>query len=286
MEETPPKSVREQHESILDRLTREANERFTAEDVFEVNPELARLWEEVEAFNTSETDEPIRTSSIEYEGFTSESGLENLPDDLQKVFTKDLLEACVISRVVNRDDIVNVLLGEKDMYMTVEEFRDWSSVSPEIKKYKVRAENNTAWVTQGYVKALMPLPIHLYSFEGENMSDYDYLDSDDEVEKLYRYKFGAVAHEVAHHIQNYLLTERENEALEKLCTQYPPLTPYTKKYLEGTHQYRSYVNEQFCEAIRLLTTNPHFLKLKAPDLYNYIRGILPEITSLDGDIVE
>lgn len=267
--------------NLAQRLLVEAEERF-GEDVigFNSNSELVRTYEEALAYRDSEERINYDFSVPEYEGFDTDPELQSLPEDLKKIFGEDLLGACVISRFVNRSDLVNLLIGDKDIYITVEQYEQWMEDSPAVRDFKVRAENFTSW-TPNFTGGVMPLPIAVYSFSGEDLDKFDYLDDVPESERMRLYKLGTVAHEVAHHILDYLLTSEEREELMQLCVNLEPLTPYAKKYKEQDHiSLAGYANEQFCEAIRLFSTTPDYLKTKSPALDKWIRNTLPEVKSV------
>lgn len=245
------------------------------------NPELKRVLDEVVAVNTSEQHEDIEFSVPTYEGFENDPDLRTLQTDLEQAFGKELLQACIISRFVNRPDIANVLVGGKDYYMDVMTYEKLAQNHPSLRNYKVRAENFADWARNGHITSVTPLPIHIYSFTGEDLSAFPYLDDVAPEEKMKIYKFGTVAHEVAHHILEYLLTEEEKRELVTLAGTISPLTPYTAKYQTGKHHKpEHYANEQFCEGVRLMTTSSNYLQRVASGLYSWLRNNLPDVRAL------
>jgi hypothetical protein len=240
---------------------------------------MKRVIAEIQAIRSQEERPDIESSGPTYEGIDKDDELKHFPEHLKQAFTEDLLNSAFISRIVYRPDQVNVFFnGDDDYFLPVEVYRKWAKQNPEIRNQKVRAENFSNWVKTGFTQGIMPLPIHLFSFEGENTDDFPYLEELPQDKRMEAHKFGTVAHEIAHHLYNYFLKPEEQEEWVMLAGRAEPLTAYCEKYKTGAHSSDAgYAEEQFSEAVRLFTTVPKYLEEKNSEIYAWVHEKFPEI---------
>jgi len=262
-------------EMLATRLLADASERFDLDEVAE-NEELYRVLGEIQEIAQGET---LPHTHIEIEGAEA-IGFEHLEDFLSHSFSDALLSKALISRITIRPDIVHVHVAGKNLYLTEKEYTEWVAENPAVRHFKVRAENfttfnTTGWLSENFdIKDAIPLPIIVYGFQDDTGETMEYLKEYSRERRESLYKLGTVAHEIAHHLFSYVLSPTQKEEFKNLADHAEPLTAYAKKYQEKA----VYVEEQFCEAVRLLTTHASSLEQTAPKLYAWFKEHFPEIT--------
>lgn len=261
---------------LAKQLLAEAEERFDMDEV-QANEEIYRLLSDIQDF-AEKSEVPKITGEVTVENEFDEPAFDTLAEKLDSTFSKELLERCLISRITIRTDIVHLAVG-KGLYLTREEYESWQQENPRIDEFKVRAENFTTFQTSGWlcdnfdISEPIPLPIVVYGFnegEGNNVTHLDSVEPDTREEL---YKFGTVTHEIGHHVFQFVLTPEQKDEFTTLANNAVPLTEYAKLYRDKN----VYGEEQFCEVVRLMTTNPTYLKESAPELYEWFVSVLPDI---------
>lgn len=119
----------------------------------------------------------------------------------------------------------------------------------------------------------IPLPIVIYGFNAGEGNNVAHLDSVEPAMQDELCKFGTVTHEIGHHVFQFVLTLEQKDEFTALANDAVPLTEYAKLYRDK----KVYSEEQFCEAVRLMTTNPTYLKESASELYQWFVSVLPDI---------
>jgi hypothetical protein len=261
---------------LAKQLLADAEERFDMDEV-QANEEIYRLLSDIQDF--AEKDEvPKITGEVIVENEFDEPAFDNLTEKLDSAFSKELLERCLISRITIRTDIVHLAIG-KGLYLTRDEYESWQQENPRIDEFKVRAENFTTFQTSGWLRENfginepIPLPIVVYGFKEGEGNNVAHLDSAEPDTREQLYKFGTVTHEIGHHVFQFVLTPELKDEFKELATDAIPLTEYAKLYRDKS----VYSEEQFCEAVRLMTTNPTYLKESAPELFKWFVDVLPDI---------
>ena len=260
---------------LAQELLAEATERFDMDEVL-ANEEIYRLLFEIQ--NMTEDNETVESANeTVIENDSGEKDFTNLTEKLHSAFSKEFLQKCLISRITIHPDVVHLAIGN-GLYLTRDEYEAWKQDNPKINEFKVRAENFTTFQTTGWlrdnfdIEKPIPLPIVIYGFnEGEE--DVAHLESIDRHKRLQLYKFGTVTHEIGHHAFQFVLTDEEKKEFATLAKETVPLTEYTKLYQNK----EVYNEEQFCEAVRLMTTNPTYLNKLAPKLYTWLENTIPDI---------
>lgn len=118
------------------------------------------------------------------------------------------------------------------------------------------------------------MPIALYSFVGESLESKEYLPKHlSDGEKMKVYKAGTVAHEIAHGMKYYLLSDEDWQQWQDLNKELPSLTQYAAQHAGK----KSWDEEQFCEAVRLYSTNQHYLEGKSSEVLQFLETKLPSL---------
>ena len=261
---------------LVKQLLAEARKRFDIEEV-QTNDEINRLLSEIqEIVDNGDTAKTIEEFTIEND--FNDPIFANLATQLNSLFSKEFLQKCLISRITIRPDIIHLAIG-KGIYLTLDEYQAWRQENPKIDEFKVRAENFTTFQTSGWLRENfdidhpIPLPIVIYGFNKGEDENVDYLASFHPNARDGLYKLGTVTHEIGHHIFQFILTLEQREEFTSLATGAVPFTKYAKLYRNK----EVYSEEQFCEAVRLMTTNSAYLKESVPQLYSWFANVLPEI---------
>ena len=230
----------------------------------------------LKAQSYDEAVEENRGQEIEFVGFTSDLDIPDAEEFIQRAFSQNLLEQCLISNIRYLADQVNITLEGVDYMLPVAVYEEWYSRMPEVKQRKFRAESFGLYNTDSdFSKKYIPLPIHFYSFVGENPSEQACLESILDIEKMRIYKLGAISHEIAHYIYHYLMDEDKREIWKGLIDNTEGITEYIKMYKGKTQKY----SESFSEAVRLRTTVLDYLAREFPDLNEFLAENFPDIKS-------
>ena len=149
---------------------------------------------------------------------------------------------------------------------------------PEVKEKRYRAEAFSSWnLDENFSQKFVPTPIYLYSYD-ENLNEIEYLKDILPKEKMKLYKLGSVAHEVAHHVYDYIINPEQKKEWEQIINKINPITNYAKSYFNTKLKYE----ESFAEAVRLKTTVPNYLKINFPIVYQFFINNIPDIK--DGNL--
>ncbi|QQS61326.1 MAG: hypothetical protein IPN70_00105 [Candidatus Moraniibacteriota bacterium] len=211
---------------------------------------------------------------IEFLGIDSDPDTKDLKNFLFDSFGEKLLKKCLLSKIQYFSETVNIQIKGIDYILPVDSYIEWEAKMPEIKERKFRAESFVFWNTdQEFSKKFIPTPIRLYSFYGEDPNRFEYLSIFSEKEKMKQYKLGTVAHEVAHHIYEYLVLKNDRKKWEDLVEDSEYITEYAGMYKDDTIKY----DEFFAEAVRLHVTSPEYLKRKFPRIEEYIFSVLESL---------
>lgn len=258
-----------------DVLIKHATERFDIEEV-QGNEEIYRLLLEIQ--DISDNSEEIKSPEAKIENDFDDLTFNDLEENLKATFSAEFLQKCLISRITIRPDIIHLAIG-KGLYLTRDEYKTWQQENAKIDKFKVRAENFTTFQTSGWlrdhfeIEQPIPLPIVIYGFNESEHENIAHLDSINLNLRERLYKFGTVTHEIGHHAFQFVLTSEQKNAFILLIAESEPLTEYAESYIGKD----VYSEEQFCEAVRLITTDPEHLKKSVPELFRWFENSLPGI---------
>lgn len=151
--------------------------------------------------------------------------------------------------------------------LPIDVYTEWEKQMPEVKNRKFRAESFVLWNTDlNFSKKFISTPIYFYSFHGEEPEKLDYLGHISAEKKMRQYKLGTIAHEVAHHIYDYLMDADKRKEWKALVDQTSVITEYANSYAEHKLKY----DEFFTEAIRLKATAGDYLKMNFPDIDKFL----------------
>lgn len=230
----------------------------------------------VKAQSYDEAVEKNRGKEIEFVGFEDDPDVVGTKDFIYEAFGKELLEECLIAQVKYTPNIVNVQIDRMDYMLPVEVYKGLEEQVPEVKSHKFRAESYPKWNTDpNFSKKFIALPINLYSFYGETPNGLTYLADAPKASILRLYKLGTVAHEVAHHIYEYMLVADIKTSWVKVVEQTGAITAYARSYDNHELKYE----EAFGEAIRLQVTMSGYLKTNFPLVADFLENNLPTIAN-------
>jgi len=216
-----------------------------------------------------------RRYGTEFIGFEGDKDFDGLPGILKEVFGEDLLDHCLIEKIVHHQNEVLVVEGAQHYLIPADEYEALLATTPAVAARRFRAFNASSQNAHPAAKRYDRLPIVMYSFVGESLSDKEYLPPRfREDEKLKLYKLGTVAHEVAHSVYGSLLDESQLEKWRHLNESNASLTAYASSY-EGRSE--QWLEEQFGEAVRLYLSDVDYLHKSAPELLHFIEKNFPSI---------
>jgi hypothetical protein len=218
-----------------------------------------------------------RGKKIEFVGFENESDISDIKDFIYKSFSDDLLSKCLISKIRYVQDKILIHSPSLDNYeVPIDTYFELKKIIPHVEEHRNRASVYTSWNTNpNFNKTFIPLPIDFYSFEGESPNK-PYLEDFSDEKKMRLYKLGTVAHEIGHHMYDYLMDKNERKEWKEALGDTEGITEYAQKYNKDTSRYLKY-DENFAEAIRLKTTSPKYLKDNFPKIDMFIQKHFPEI---------
>lgn len=215
-----------------------------------------------------------KDKEIDFSGFENDPDIPDAKEFIYRVFGAELLQKCLVSKVKYAPDKINVQINGTDYMLPVDVYTEWEKQMPEVKSRKFRAESFVLWNTDpNFSKKFVSTPIHFYSFHGEELGKLDCLGHVSEEEKMRQYKLGTVAHEVAHHVYDYLMDADKRKEWKELVDRTSAITDYAKSYTEHKLKY----DEFFTEAVRLKVTAPDRLKINFPEIDKFLTDNFPEI---------
>lgn len=258
-------------------LLRQANfdyESLLASEEDEQTKARALLEAVLKAQNYNEAVEQNKDKEIDFSGFEDDPDIPDAKEFVHQAFGGELLRKCLISKVKYAPDKVDVSINGADYMLPVNVYAEWEKQMPEVKSRKFRAESFVRWNTDpNFSKKFIPTPICFYSFYGEEPEKLDYLGHVPAEEKMRQYKLGAVAHEVAHHIYDYLMDADKRKEWKELVDRSGAVTEYAASYAKHKLKY----DEFFAETVRLKTTARDYLKINLPDIDKFITDNFPDI---------
>lgn len=215
-----------------------------------------------------------KDKEIDFSGFENDPDIPDAKEFIYRVFGAELLQKCLVSKVKYAPDRINVQINGTDYMLPVDVYVELEKQMPEVKSRKFRAESFVLWNTDpNFSKKFISTPIHFYSFHGEEPDKLDYLGHVSVEEKMRQYKLGTVAHEVAHHVYDYLMDADKRKEWKELVDRTSAITDYAKSYAEHKLKY----DEFFTEAVRLKVTAPDRLKTDFPEIDQFLTDHFPEI---------
>jgi hypothetical protein len=215
---------------------------------------------------------------IDFLDFDNDPDISDAKKFVYKVFDRELLRKCLISKIEYISDKINVQINNTDYILPVDVYAEWKKIISEVKNKKFRAENFTSFNTDlNLSKKFITTPIYLYSFYDEQPEQLDYLSNIPTEQKMRQYKIGTITHEIAHHIYNYLMDADKRIQWEELVNATQAITEYAKIYTENEFKY----DEFFAEAVRLKTTTPDYLKINFPKVEKFLTDNFPGIKSVN-----
>ncbi len=218
--------------------------------------------------------EQQKINGIELEGFEKDKDFSGIHKFLEKAFPDGLLNKALISKITYLPDIVDVSILGKIYFLPLDKYFKWKKKFRDLSLYKTRAVNRGS---SNRIGLFHSAPIEIYSFTDENLRNFEYLEDVDENRKMCVYKLGTIAHEVGHNFYTNLLNNRKKNKWKEIINSIGNLTYYSRKYSEGIHGNSVNYEEEFAEAIRLMTTCQKYLKKKFPEAYNFLSENFPEL---------
>ena len=232
----------------------------------------------LKAQSFDEAVEQNRDNEIDFSGFENDPGIPDAKKFVYRVFGTELLQQCLVSKIKYVSDRVNVQINGTDYMLPIDVYKEWEATMPEVKDRKFRAESFVLWNTDpNFSKKFIPTPIHFYSFYGEQPEQLDYLAEVPEDQKMRLYELGTIAHEVSHHVYDYLMDADRRTQWQELVDRTQAITSYAKSYSEHKLKY----DEFFTEAVRLKTTVPDYLKTNFPEIDQFLTDNFPSIKNVD-----
>ncbi len=232
----------------------------------------------LKAQSYDEAVEQNQNNEIDFSGFENDPDIPDAKEFVYRVFGAKLLQKSLISKIRYASDIVNIQINGIDYWLPLDVYQELESRMPEVKEKRFRAESFVKWNTDpSFSKKFIQTPINLYSFYGEQPEELDYLTNVSAEQKMRQYKLGTIAHEIAHHIYDYLMDADKRTEWRKLVDRTPAITTYAKSYANNSKKY----DEFFAEAVRLKTTVQDYLKANFPDIDQFLIDNFPSIKSFD-----
>ncbi len=222
--------------------------------------------------------EQQKEEGISYAGFEADSDFEGLNTFLESVFGRELLDQALISRIEYHPDTVLVAANPGRFNLPVEKYLQWKAKMPQLTMVKSRAESFSVINSSFNVKKYLRLPVDIYSFIDEKPEQLDYFKDVPADQRMRLYKLGAVAHEVGHSLYEYLTTKRARDEWKSIVAE-SNISHYSHDYIDGSRGNEVRLDEEFCEAIRLIATVPGYLRKNAPEAVVFMQKYFPSIRS-------
>ncbi|MFC1617664.1 hypothetical protein ACFL2B_00110 [Patescibacteria group bacterium] len=232
----------------------------------------------LKAQSYDEAVEQNQGNEIGFSGFENDPDIPDAKEFVYRVFGAELLQKCLVSKVKYVPDRVNVNINGTDYLLPVDVYQKWEDDMPEVKNRKFRAESFVLWNTDpDFSKKFIPTPIHFYSFYGEQPEQLDYLAQVPAEQGMRQYKLGTIAHEIAHHVYDYLMDADRRTQWRELVDRVKAITTYAQSYDDHKLKY----DEFFTEAVRLKTTTPDYLNTNFPEIDQFLSDNFPSIKNED-----
>jgi len=217
-----------------------------------------------------------RQEKIQMIGFEKDSDFNGTQALLTELFGEDLLNRCLISEIEYEPDKVYINVNGVRYFIPSQQFTQIANEMPWVHNYRYRAESLSNWnLDMNFSTNFRRLPIKIFSFLGQPLEGFLYLNGLSNEEKIRTYKQGTVVHEVGHLVYDFVLNKDQRENWEKLSGQSRNITSYT-----GLYQGKSTEHEEnFCEALRLFSLSKEYLRVNNPEIYEFVETLLNEIKS-------
>jgi len=259
--------------ALLKRTNFDYESLSTSEDD-ELTKARALLGAILKAQSYDEVVEENKNKEIDFSGFENDPDIPDAKEFIHRIFGTELLQKCLVSKVIYIPDRVIVRINGTDYFLPIDVYTELEKVMPVVKNRKFRAIAYVHFSTDPkFSKKFIPTPIHFYSFHGEEPEKLDYLKHISAEEKMRQYKLGTIAHEVAHHVYDYLMDTDKRKEWKELVDRTGPITDYAKSYAEHALKY----DEFFTEAVRLKVTSPDRLKNDFSKINQFLTNHFPEI---------
>ena len=266
-----------QHNPKLEVLLKQANFdfhalKFSKEDFQNKAKQLLDVILKTQTYEAAV--EQNRDIEIVFTNFDGDPDIADVAEYLKGAFGKELLQKSLISEINNYPNTVNVRIGRDDYLLPIEVYQQWKDKMPVVKEHKYRAESFVSWNTDpNFSKKFIPLPIMVNSFYDEDPSGNPYLQSVPPQLRMKYYKLGTIAHEVGHHIYDYLMDADKRTAWKKVVDGSPVLSDYADQYSDHKLKY----DEVFTEVVRLKTTVPEYLVQGFSEINKFLEENFPAI---------
>jgi len=240
---------------------------FNLLDGLSVGEQLGVLVDRVAKYNSYyDAVENNRGKGLEFVGFDDVELFFGVSEFVANAFDSRLLEECLISEVVYYDEIVNVNVGGSDFYLPSELYSEVVDAYPVVREVRYRAETFAGWNSlHDFSKKYFGTPILMYDSLNESISK-SYLDGVADADRERLFGFGTLAHEIGHHVYEYLFDSEMRDVWRGLVDGNAALTEYIAQY-DGDKLY----SESFSEAVRLRTTVPEYFSDRFPELDVFLR---------------
>lgn len=221
--------------------------------------------------NQEEGDRPVQEMILV--GFEQDPDFASLAQFLRENFGHSFTQKLSIKEINYQKDAVYFRLSDKQYYIPLENFLSLIETFPSLLEHKLRAQAFSKWNTQIRLqqdKAPLNTPINIFAFLPSDLAKVQYLEDVAEEDKMKLYKLGTVAHEIAHHLYDYLFTSEDLSAWKTVVEVENFSTDYAATYEETNFSN----DEKFSEAIRLYTTVPQYLASHFPEVFAFIKNKL------------
>lgn len=228
--------------------------------------------------NQEEGDRPV--SEMILAGFEQDLDFVGLAQFLRENFGQSFAQKLAIKEINYQKDTVYFRLAQKHYYIPLENFLSLTKTFPSLVEYKLRAQAFSKWNSQLRLqqdKTLLNTPINIFAFLPSDLAKAQYLEDVVEEDKMKLYKLGTVAHELAHHLYDYLFSEEDLLAWAKVVDAENFSTGYADSYDETNFSN----DEKFSEAVRLYTTVPQYLASHFPEVFAFIKNKLDALLKQD-----
>ncbi len=216
-----------------------------------------------------------KKNGINLEGFTEDNDFSEIESFLENSFPNGLLDKALISRISYLPDTVCISL-DGNYFIPKEKYLGLKDRYKNLPKHKVRGVNRSSSNIHPFA-LFRSSPMEIYSFIDEDLSDFEYLENIPEEERMRLYKLGTVSHEVGHNLYINLLEKPSRDQWQELIDNTGHLTVYSEKYSSGIHGDNIRYDEEFAEAVRLMTTNSDYLKEKYLEIYEFLVDTFPDL---------
>lgn len=211
---------------------------------------------------------------------------EQIHSFIDRFFSPSLLKKSLVNKILFQNN-VNVIKLDDMVYFLPNEMLNFVKNSIGENKLATamrRAHNSTHYHRQTWWYYHTPIVLfnQQYAWDATQLDDQyiqdnglDYLLNIDTDQRFQTYYLWHIAHEVAHHIFNYIIYDDKNllKKRKKICDQEWFITKYVARSYNQNNDMTFY-DENFAESVRLYCSNPIFLQNKNSNIYQFIQRIL------------